>query len=84
MRTTVDIPDRLLLRAKKRALELHCPLRELIEKGLREQIRPQRASRNPPEQRKKRVHWVTVPGGIPEGLDLSDRVRMHEWLSRET
>jgi hypothetical protein len=39
MKTTVDIPDELFVAAKKRAAELRQPLRELIERGLRAELR---------------------------------------------
>jgi hypothetical protein len=32
--------------------------------------------------RKKRVHLITVKGGLPRGLDLSSRDGMHEWLEK--
>lgn len=79
MKTTVDLPDDLLIAAKKRAAELRKPLRELIEAGLREQLR-----RRPPARssNRKKIRWVIVKGGVPAGLDLSDRAAMHDWLRR--
>ena len=38
MKTTVVLPDDLLLRAKRKALEEHSTLRTLIEAGLRAQV----------------------------------------------
>jgi hypothetical protein len=38
MKTTVDLPDDLLIRAKKRAAETCTPLRVLIERGLRREL----------------------------------------------
>jgi hypothetical protein len=38
MKTTVVLPDDLLLRAKRKALEERCTLRTLIEDGLRLQV----------------------------------------------
>jgi hypothetical protein len=26
---------------------------------------------------------VTVPGGLPAGVDLSDRSAMHDWLQQQ-
>ena len=79
VKTTMDLPDELMIAAKKRAAELRCSLRALVERGLRHELsvgRPKRA-------RKKRViQWVTVRGGLPPGLDLSDRGSMHDWLAR--
>jgi len=77
MKTTVEIPDDLLLAAKKLALDLRVPLRVLVERSLRAQIA---SCRSEPADRERSIHWVTAPGGLPEGLDVSDRERMHAWL----
>lgn len=76
-KTTVELPDDLLIEAKKRAVELRRPLRELVEEGLRAQlsrktVRPIKAVR--------RIRWITVEGGLPPDLDLRDRSKMHNWL----
>jgi hypothetical protein len=79
VKTTMDLPDELMIAAKKRAAELRCSLRTLVERGLRHELSVGRPKRT----RKKRViHWVTVRGGLPPGLDLSDRSAMHDWLGR--
>ena len=81
MKTTIDVPDELLIRAKKRAAELRRPLRSLVADGLRAQLAEGRLrSRAVP----KRLRWVTVEGGLPAGLDLADRAKMHEWLRRRS
>ncbi len=78
MKTTVDLPDDLLVAAKKRAAEQRITLRELLERGLRSQLqRPPR-----PPKGNVRIRFVTVRGGLPGGLDLSDRAAMHDWLRR--
>ncbi len=79
MKTTVELPDQLLIEAKKRAAELRKPLRALIEEGLRAQLRATRSARIKP---RKKIHWVTVPGELPADVDLSDRVAMHEWFRK--
>ena len=75
MKTTVDLPDDLLVAAKKRAAESRSTLRALLERGLR---RPRRA--RPAAQ--PAIRWVTVDGGLPEGLDVADRAAMSDWLRR--
>ena len=79
MKTTVDLPDDLVIAAKKRAAETRSTLRTLIERGLRHELhgrtRPARRKRQP-------VRWVTVRGGLPPGLDVANRAAMHEWLKR--
>jgi hypothetical protein len=78
MKTTIDVPDDLLIEAKKRAAELRQPLRALIADGLR--LRLQQSKRRP---KRKKFRLVTVAGGLPPGLDLKDRAKMHEWLKDE-
>jgi hypothetical protein len=79
MKTTIDLPDELLIAAKQRAAELRCSLRTLVERGLRHELST-RGSHRP--RRKRVIRWVTVRGGLPPGLDLSDRAAMHDWLTR--
>ena len=76
MKTTVELPDELLIAAKKRAAELRKPLRALIESGLRHELSggSQRTAGD------RKIRWVTVDGGLPEHFDMSDREAMHEWL----
>lgn len=78
-KTTVELPEDLLIEAKKRAAELRCPLRELVEDGLRAQLSRQGA-RSKTAGRK--IRWVTVKGGLPPDLDLRSRPRMHDWLRK--
>jgi hypothetical protein len=80
MKTTVELPDDLLIAAKKRAAELRRPLRSLIEEGLRLRLR----STSPARGRRRRIRWVTSKGGLPRGLDVSSRQAMHEWIARQT
>ena len=79
MKTTVDLPDDLLVAAKKRAAESRSTLRALLERGLRRELRRPRRAR-PAAQRA--IRWVTVDGGLPEGLDVADRAAMSDWLRR--
>lgn len=78
MKTTVELPDDLLIEAKKRAAELRRPLRRLIEEGLRRQL----AAPGTGGRRAGRIRWVTARGGLPARVDLADRTAMHEWLRR--
>ena len=79
MKTTIDLPDELLIAAKKRAAELRCTLKTLIERGLRRELSDRRTIR----AKKRTIRWVTVPGGLPRGLDIRDRAAMHDWLRRQ-
>lgn len=79
VKTTIELPDGLLIAAKKRAAELRCTLRMLIEAGLRHELsdgKRRAAARRP------KIRWVTVRGGLPPGLNVRDRAAMHEWLRR--
>jgi hypothetical protein len=79
MKTTVDLPDELLIEAKKRAAETRTSLKEILSRGLRREL--ERPASLP--SRRGRVRWVTVAGGLPPGLDMSSREAMHRFLRRE-
>jgi len=79
MKTTIDLPDELLIEAKKRAAESRTTLREIFERGLRRELNGSFGG----ERLACRIRWVTVRGGLPEGLDVGDRAKMHEWIRRE-
>jgi hypothetical protein len=77
MKTTIELPDELRIAARRRAAELRCSLRALIERGLRRELSA------PPDRRRgrrRKIRRVTVPGGLPPGLDVADRTAVHEWL----
>jgi hypothetical protein len=79
MKTTVDLPDDLLIRAKKRAAETRTPLRVLIERGLRRELASSTARRRA-RQSSPKIRWVVAPGGLPPGLNVSDRSSLHDWI----
>ncbi len=78
MKTTVELPDALLIAAKKTAAEARTTLRAILERALRRELKERRHPATGGAGR--RIRWVTVEGGLPEGLDISDRARMHDWL----
>ena len=75
MKPTVDLPDALVIEAKKRAAEQRRPLRSLLADSLRAALEKDRAGR----RGKQKVRWVTSRGGLPP-VDIADRAKMHEWL----
>jgi hypothetical protein len=77
MKTTIDLPDELLIEAKKKAAEQRRPLRSIVEEGLRMVLR-----KPPTIPRKRQVRLITVKGGLPRGLDLSNREAMYEWFDK--
>ena len=79
MKTTIDLPDELVVAAKKRAADQRTTLRAIFERGLRRELR---TSTPRPGARAGRIRWLTVRGGVPEGLDLTDRTAMHDRLRK--
>lgn len=77
MKTTIDLPDELLIAVKKRAAERRTTIRALVERGLRRELQ-ESAGRRP--ARRPAIRWVTVSGGLPRGLDMADRAGMMDWL----
>lgn len=77
MKTTIELSDHLLIAAKKRAAELRRPLRQLVEDGLRQQLA---APRHGKARRRKKFRWIVARGGLPPGVDIADRAKMHDWL----
>jgi hypothetical protein len=74
MRTTVDLPDHLLVDAKKLAAERHVPLTRLFEESLRAYLSDQRlrATKAPAP-----LPVLTAPR-LVAGVDLDDTSRLWE------
>lgn len=74
MRTTIDLPDHLLVDAKKLAAERHVPLTRLLEESLRAYLGEQRLrSREPIAP----LPVLTSPAPMA-GVDLDDTSRLWE------
>ena len=68
MRTTINLPDELMLQAKKAALEARTTLTEIIANALREALAKRR-------QKKARRDFRIIAsgrGGVFPGVDLDD------------
>ena len=80
MKTTLDLPDELLIAAKKRAAEERTSLRKLVARSLRREL----SSVPDTGERAVEIDWgsITAEGGLPPGLDLSSREQMYDWLDR--
>jgi len=81
MKTTIDLPDELLVAAKMYAAEHRTTLRALVSRGLRRELES-----DPGADTKRelvQIAWVVAKGGLPPGIDPSDRERMHEQLSED-
>ena len=79
MKTTVELPDDLVIEVKKAAAERRTTIRDLVERGLRREL----ASGARERRRRQRIEWVTVDGGLPPGLDVGDRTAMYAWIDKE-
>ena len=80
MKTTIELPDDLFIAVKKHAAEHRTTIRALVESGLRwELVKPRRKA----TKRRRRIQWVTVPGGLAPGIDISDRPKMLDYFGRK-
>ena len=79
MKTTLDLPDDIFVAAKKRAADERRPLRDLVERSLRAEL-----SATAKKRKAAPIVWVTVKGGLPPDLDVSDRDAMHDRLRRRS
>lgn len=68
MRTTINLPDELMLQAKKAALEARTTLTEIIANALREALAKRR------QKKAKRDFRIIASGrgGVFPGVDLDD------------
>jgi hypothetical protein len=78
MKTTVELPDRLVIAAKQKAAAQQRPLRELVEEGLRWVVETPATDKRPA----RRIRWVVAEGGVP--AETANREAMHDWLERHT
>ena len=67
MRTTVDLNDELLRRAKRKAADEGITLREVIERALRTQLEARGA------KKQYALKWRPTKGDLMPGVDLDDR-----------
>jgi hypothetical protein len=80
MKLTVELPDDLLLQARRKAHETGTTIRDIIERALRRElmhIGKQAAHRY------RRIRWVTSALALPPQLDVSDRTRMWAYIQEE-
>lgn len=74
MRTTINLPDHLLVDAKKLAAERHVPLTRLLEESLRAYLSEQRLRRH---EEPAPLPVLTQPAPMP-GVDLDDTSKLWE------
>jgi len=75
MRTTLDINDRLLTKARRKAIEQKTTLTAIIEEALRRSLMPL-----PRPTRSLASRWVIVKGERPPAVDIADRDRLYDAL----
>ncbi|MGH9465967.1 MAG: hypothetical protein ACRD1Y_01305 [Terriglobales bacterium] len=76
MKTTIELPDELLIEVKVAAARRRTTLREFVASALQRELKaPARTSLSP-------FRWTTSPGGLAPGFDVSDREKMYEWINR--
>lgn len=75
MKTTLEIDDRLLQRAKRYALSQGTTLRAVVEEALRARLTPQ-------PQKKSRYRFAPpkVRGSSPPAVDVADRNALYDLL----
>jgi len=73
MRTTLDIDDDVLRRAKKLAAEEGKTLTRIVEEALRERTAPK-----PRTGKRFRLRLLTKKGKLVPGTDLADRDALYE------
>lgn len=79
-KTTIELPEELVVAAKRRAAERRTTLRTLIERGLRAELGPGAGARRKPA----RIKWVVVDGGLPPDVDPANRAAMIDRLRGRT
>ena len=74
MRTTINLPDDLILQAKKAALEADTTLTEIIANALLATLSKRRQ-----KPRKKKTRLITYgKGGTYPGIDISDSATLYD------
>jgi hypothetical protein len=75
MRTTLDLEDQLLIKARRKAVERETTLTEIVEEALRFYLT---AARKP--VRRMTSRWVVVSGTREPDVDIADRDRLYDAL----
>ena len=77
MRMAINLPDDILVAAKRRASTERTTVAALVERALRIHLGKTRSPR-----KRVAVRWITVAGGLPPGMNAADRAAMQDWLRR--
>jgi hypothetical protein len=77
MKTTLDLDDDLVRRAKQEAARAGIPLRRLVEDALRARLLPRRHDRP-----RFRLEVPIVHGSAPPAIDVADRDALYDLMER--
>jgi Arc/MetJ family transcription regulator len=77
MKTTLDLDDRLLREAKRRAAASGTTLRAFVEDALRSRLLPR-----PARGRRFRLKLPVVTGTRPPAVDVSDRRALYDFMEQ--
>lgn len=78
MRTTLDLDDRLLARARKVAREQGTTLTALIEQALAAAL-----AKGPRRTERFKLSWTPVSGRYLGGVDVADRNALYDVMGEE-
>ena len=74
MRTTLNIDDRLMVKAKTAAAQRGVTLTQLVEDSLRANLLPK------PAQSRYKLNWTTCPGKLVPGVNINSREALFDYL----
>jgi Arc/MetJ family transcription regulator len=77
MKTTIELDDDLVRRAKQEASRQGVPLRKLVEDALRASLLPQKRGRG-----RYRLEAPVVTGTAPPAVDIADRDALYDLMER--
>lgn len=78
MKTTIELPDDLVRRAKQEASRRGIPLRQLVEDALRASLLPRRRG-----AAAFRLEVPIVTGDAPPAVDVADRDALYDLMERD-
>jgi hypothetical protein len=78
MKTTIELDDELMRRAKEEALRRGIPLRQLVEDGLRGILLPSRVGRT-----RFKLEVPVVVGTARPAVDVADRDALYDLTERD-
>ncbi len=76
MRTTLDLPDDVMVAAKKLAADEGQTLTQIVTEALRDRLRV--ARRPPPE-----FEMLVVEGGGAPAVDITDRDALYDFMEKD-